>query len=170
MTRRSNFPCSVGDVVGHSGGFLSNSCGTTATAESAWPGFWRQFTLAVNKRDHAALLRMMPSDFFDGGGGLTPKEWLKFIDKNESNGSWRDLQKSIAGGAKFNWAWSAKGVPTKVTQDNAYYFEFRKDGKWYFAGVVATSSSLVANAGNNSSDRSAGSGSEKCDCAAVKRY
>jgi hypothetical protein len=27
-------------------------------------------------------------------------------------------------------------VPTKLTRDNAYYFEFRKDGKWYFAGVV----------------------------------
>ena len=42
----------------------------------------------------------------------------------------------MAGGAKINRAWSAKGVPTKVTQDNAYYFEYRKDGKWYFAGVV----------------------------------
>jgi hypothetical protein len=79
---------------------------------------------------------MMPSDFFDGGGGLTPKEWLKFIDKNESKGSWRDLQKSMASGATFDRAWSAKGVPTKVTRDNAYYFEFRKDGKWRFAGVV----------------------------------
>jgi hypothetical protein len=40
------------------------------------------------------------------------------------------------GGAKINRAWSAKGVPTKTTRDDAYYFEFRKDGKWYFAGVV----------------------------------
>ncbi len=42
----------------------------------------------------------------------------------------------MAGEAKINRLWSAKGVPTKVTRDNAYYFEFPKDGKWYFAGVV----------------------------------
>jgi hypothetical protein len=107
-----------------------------ASAEKTWASFWRQFTLAINKKDHAALLRIMPSDFFDGGGGLTPKEWLKFIDENEPNGSWRDLRNSVAGGAKITRTWSAKGVPTKVTRDNAYYFEFRKDGKWYFAGVV----------------------------------
>jgi len=107
-----------------------------ATVERTWANFWRQFTLAINKKDHAPLLRMMPSDFFDGGGGLTPKGWLKFIDENEPNGSWQDLRKSMAGGAKINRTWSAKGVPTKVTRDNAYYFEFRKDGKWYFAGVV----------------------------------
>lgn len=107
-----------------------------ATAERTWAGFWHQFTLAINKKDRAALLGMMPSDFFDGGGGLTPKEWLKFIDESEPNGSWRDLRKSMSGGARINRTWSAKGVPTKVTRDNAYYFEFRKDGKWYFAGVV----------------------------------
>jgi hypothetical protein len=106
------------------------------TAERTWAGFWRQFTLAINKKDRAALLGMMPSDFFDGGGGLTPKEWLRFIDQNEANRSWRDLRKSMAGGATTNRTWSAKGVPTKMTRDNAYYFEFRKDGKWYFAGVV----------------------------------
>jgi hypothetical protein len=107
-----------------------------ATAERTWAAFWREFTLAINKKDHAALLRMMPSDFFDGGGGLTSKQWLKFIDANESNGSWRALRKSMAGGVKINRTWSAKGVPTKVTRDDGHYFEFRKDGKWYFAGVV----------------------------------
>jgi hypothetical protein len=107
-----------------------------AAAERTWAGFWRQFTSAINKKDHAALLRMMPSDFFDGGGGLSPKQWLKFIDENEPNGSWQNLRKSMADEAKINRIWSAKGVPTKLTRDNAYYFEFRKDGKWYFAGVV----------------------------------
>ena len=105
-------------------------------AEKAWTGFWDQFTSAINQKDHAALLRMMPSDFSDGGGGLTARQWLKFIDDKEAHGSWRDLRKSMSSGAKINRAWSAKGVPTKVTRDNAYYFEFRNDGKWYFAGVV----------------------------------
>jgi len=92
--------------------------------------------MAINKKDHVALLRVMPSDFFDGGGGLTPSEWLKFIDENERNGSWRDLRRSTARGTRIHRTWSAKGVPTKVTRDNGYYFEYRKDGKWYFAGVV----------------------------------
>ena len=107
-----------------------------AVGERSWPSFWRQFTVAVNKKDHAALLRMMPSDFFDGGGGSTAQEWLQFMDENERRGSWRDLRKSVAGGARIKRSWSNKGVPTKVTRDNGYYFEFRKDGKWYFAGVV----------------------------------
>jgi hypothetical protein len=107
-----------------------------AMGERSWPTFWRQFTVAINKKDHAALLRMMPNDFFDGGGGLTPKEWLRFIDENERNGSWRDFRRSVARGTKINRDWSSKGVPTKVTRDNGYYFEFRKDAKWYFAGVV----------------------------------
>jgi len=106
-----------------------------AVPERSWPTFWRQFTSAIDKRDHAALLRMMSSDFFDGGGGLTPRKWLQFIDENERKGSWRDLQRSVAGGG-INRDWGSKGVPTKVTRDNGYYFEFRKDGKWYFAGVV----------------------------------
>jgi hypothetical protein len=67
---------------------------------------------------------------------MTAKEWLKYIDENDRKGSWRDLQRSMARGARIQRTWSAKGVPTKVTRDNAYYFEYRKDGKWYFAGVV----------------------------------
>jgi hypothetical protein len=112
------------------------SANRITAGERSWPTFWRQFTVAIKGKDRAALLRMMPKDFFDGGGGLTPREWLQFIDENERNGSWRDLQKSMAGGAKINRKLSAKGIPTKVTRDNGYYFEFRKDGKWYFAGVV----------------------------------
>ncbi len=116
---------------------LSQSTATRiAAAERSWPTFWRQFTVAINKKDHAALLRVMPTDFFDGGGGLSAKEWLQYIDENERNGSWRDLRRSMARGVRINRDWSSKGVPTKVTRDNGYYFEFRKDGKWYFAGVV----------------------------------
>jgi hypothetical protein len=58
------------------------------------------------------------------------------VDDNERNGSWRDLRRSVAGRAKINRSSSSKGVPTRVTRDNGYYFEFRKDGKWYFTGVV----------------------------------
>jgi hypothetical protein len=116
--------------------FSQTAAAGIKTAERSWPGFWRQFTTAINKKDHEALLRLMPSDFFDGGGGSTPKEWLKFMDENERNGSWRDLRRSVARGTKIQRTWSAKGTPTKVTRDNGYYFEYRKDGKWYFAGVV----------------------------------
>lgn len=116
--------------------FSQTSAKRIALAERSWPTFWRQFTAAVNKKDHAALLKVMPSDFFDGGGGSTAAQWLQFMDENERNGSWRDLRKSVAGGARIKRSWSNKGTPTKVTRDNGYYFEFRKDGKWYFAGVV----------------------------------
>jgi hypothetical protein len=135
MTRKSHF-LAASLLLCAAVAVFSQTPARVATAEKAWASFWRQFTFAINKKDHASLLRVMPSNFFDGGGGLTPKQWLKFIDENEANGSWRDLRKSVAGGVKSNGTWTAKGVPTKVTRDNAYSFEFRKDGKWYFAGVV----------------------------------
>jgi hypothetical protein len=107
-----------------------------AAANASWQSFYTAFRTAVNGRDRAAMLRMMPNDFFDGGGGGTASEWLQVIDENAKNGSWRDLQKSVAKGTVINRSWSSKGVPTRVTKDNGYYFEFRKDKKWYFAGVV----------------------------------
>jgi hypothetical protein len=116
--------------------FAQTSPVTNAAANRSWQSFWRQITAAINKKDRVALRKMMPNDFFDGGGGLTPSEWLQFIDDNEGNGSWRDLQKSFAQGTVINRKWSAKGIPTRVTKDNGYYFEFRKDKRWYFAGVV----------------------------------
>lgn len=118
------------------GTLAQTSAATTAAANRSWPSFWRQFSAAMNKKDRAALRKMMPKDFSDGGGGLTPDEWLQFIDENERKGSWRDLQKSVARGAVIHRKWSSKGIPTRVTRDNRYYFEFLKDKKWYFAGVV----------------------------------
>lgn len=136
MTKRSHLLAALLLLSIANATFSQTAAARIATAERSWSSFWRQFTMAINKKDHAALLRVMPSDFFDGGGGLTPKEWLKFIDENERNGSWRDLRRSMAGGTRIHRTWSAKGVPTKVTRDKGYYFEYRRDGKWYFAGVV----------------------------------
>ena len=136
MTRRSNFLVILVLLCIASTAFSQTLADRIPVAERSWLMFWRQFTIAIDKKDHAALLRMMPSDFFDGGGGLTPKKWLQFMDENERNGSWRDLRRSVVGGARIKRNWSSKGVPTKVTRDNGYYFEFRKDGKWHFAGVV----------------------------------
>jgi hypothetical protein len=137
MTRTFHFLVMLVLLFIASTAFSETPAARIAVAERSWPTFWRQFTPAIEKMDHAALLRMRPSDFSDGGGGQTPRKWLQFIDDNERNGSWRDLQRSVAGGARINRDWSSKGVPTKVTRDNGYYFEFRKDGKRYnFAGVV----------------------------------
>lgn len=107
-----------------------------ATANQAWPSFWRAFLVAINSKDRSALKKMMPEDFYDGGGGLTPTEWLEFIDENEKNGSWRDLQRSFNRGTVMSEEWTKTGTPTRVTKDNGYYFEYRKDGRWYFAGIV----------------------------------
>jgi hypothetical protein len=106
------------------------SSSTWTAANRSWPRFWRQFSVVINKKDHAALKNLMPADFFDGGGGLKPAEWLEFIDENEKNGSWRDLQRSMARGTVVSRQWSSKGVPTRVTKDKAYYFEFRKKRGW----------------------------------------
>ena len=116
--------------------FAQKSRSNWAAANASWGSFYTAFRAAVNKRDSAAMLRMMPDDFFDGGGGMTASEWLQFINENAKNGSWRDLQKSFAQGTVINRKWSSKGIPIRVTKDNGYYFEFRRDKRWYFAGVV----------------------------------
>lgn len=119
-----------------SASFGQTARATNDVANRSWQSFWRQVTAAINKKDHAAVRKMMPNNFDDGGGGLTASEWLRFIDQNERKGSWRDIQKSFAQGTVINRNWKSKGIPTRVTKDNRYYFEFRKDKKWYFAGVV----------------------------------
>jgi hypothetical protein len=118
------------------GTFSQTSRATNNDANRSWPGFWRQVTAAINRKDQAGLRKMMPNNFSDDSGGLTGSEWLRFIDQNERKGSWRDLQKSFAKGTVVNKNWNNKGIPTRVTRDNKYYFEFRKDKRWYFAGVV----------------------------------
>ena len=105
-------------------------------ANASWQSFYTAFRTAVSRRDRVAMQWMMPDDFFDGGGGGTASEWLRFIDENAKKGSWRDLQKSFAKGTVIDPSSSRKGIPTRITKDNRYYFEFRKDKKWYFAGVV----------------------------------
>ena len=117
-------------------GAVSAQNKTDSAANRAWASFWRQFTAAANKKDRAAVRKMMAGNFADESGGLNATEWLRFIDENERQGSWRDLQKSFARGTIVNKEWPNKGVPTRITRDKFYYFEFRKDGKWYFAGVV----------------------------------
>jgi hypothetical protein len=116
--------------------FAQNSSSRWTAANAKWQSFYTSFRAAVNKRDRAAMLRMMPDDFFDGGGGDTASQWLGFIDNNARKGSWRDLQKSFAQGTIVERHPNTVGIPTRVTKDNRYYFEFRKDQKWYFAGVV----------------------------------
>ena len=116
--------------------FSQTSAATNAGANRSWQSFWRQISAAVNTKDRAALRKLMANNFSDESGGLNGTEWLVLIVENERKGSWRDLQKSFAKGTKVNNNWPSKGIPTRVTKDNFYYFEFRKDKKWYFAGVV----------------------------------
>ena len=117
-------------------GVAAQTSTRTAAANRAWASFWSDFTAAANKKDRVAFKKMMANNFADDSGGLNATEWLKFIDENERKGSWRDLQKSFARGTMVNKEWPSKGVPTRITRDKFYYFEFRKDNKWYFAGVV----------------------------------
>jgi hypothetical protein len=116
--------------------FAQTPLPSSSLANANWESFYAAFRTAVAKRDQTAMLSMMPDNFSDGGGGLTASEWLKFIDENAKAGSWRDLRNSFALGTMIHKEWSSKGIPTRVTKDNAYYFEFREDKKWYFAGVV----------------------------------
>src|SRR5882672_4204527 len=73
-------------LLAASAAFGQTSRSANADANRSWPSFWRQVTAAVNKKDRAALIRMMPDNFDDGGGGLSGREWLKFMDENGRRG------------------------------------------------------------------------------------
>lgn len=105
---------------------------TVTDKKVIWDSFYAKFVSAVNRQDKKALMQMMPNDFHPSPGYATGSEWLEYIHDEE----WRDLQKSISQGTIVEKDWSNNGIPTRVTKDNRYYFEFRKNKKWYFAGEI----------------------------------
>ena len=119
-------------IVALSGATVAQTS-ASSDASKKWPAFWQQFSAAIKKKDVATIRKAMPDDFFDGGGGMTPAEWLNYINENERKGSWKDIQSSMAKGTIVSK--EPKGPPSRQTRDKHYYFEFRK-GRWYFAGVA----------------------------------
>jgi len=72
------------------------------------------------------MLRMMPDDFYDGGGG-TASEWLKFIDENAKK--WiveRFCKNLLQKETVVNRSWSSKGIPTRVTKTMDTTLSFAK--------------------------------------------
>jgi hypothetical protein len=111
--------------------FTQTSRSTNATANRGWQQFWRQFSAAVNKKDHAALKALMSSenDFFSGGGGENRDEWIQMIDRRKA---WRDMQKSVASGTVP--LKDEKG-PSRITKDRTLIFRLI-GGRWRFVGVM----------------------------------
>ena len=97
-----------------------------------WDDFYAKFVSAVNAHDKKALMQMMPNDF-SNPAELTASEWLQDLDKS---GGWRGLQESFAQGTVVDKNWTIEGRTIRVTKDDFYYFEFRKNKKWYFSGEV----------------------------------
>jgi hypothetical protein len=56
-------------LVVASASFAQTAPAVNAAANRSWPSFWREFSAAINKKDVAALRKLMPDDFFDGGRG-----------------------------------------------------------------------------------------------------
>lgn len=104
---------------------------TTAAANKSWNAFWRQFSSAVNRKNKAAVKRLMASekDFSSGGGGETRDEWLQMVDKEKW---WGLLQKSVRAGVK---TYEYDGRPSRVTKDNRMIFVFI-GGRWRFVGPM----------------------------------
>jgi hypothetical protein len=101
----------------------------TGAANRSWQSFWRQFSTAVNKKDRAALRRMMSSDFYSGGGEATAAEWIRYMDEHKL---WRQHQQSVALGTK---PYKMEGNPGRVTRNDHLIFEF-KGGRWRWWGIM----------------------------------
>jgi hypothetical protein len=111
---------------------LTSAAGNAVQAQgSNWQNFWRQFTVAINKKDRGALKGLMSSerDFFSGGGGENRDQWIQMIDDRRA---WRDLQKSVASGTV-----PLKGEKrtSRITKDRALIFSLI-GGRWRFVGVM----------------------------------
>lgn len=109
----------------------------TSAANKNWPTFYSEFRLAVNKRDRAALKRMMSSPFNENctveGPAQTTDQGIAALDR----GGWQSLQKLLALGTK-PWA-SRKGRTRRVTKgdpENLQLFEFGADGRWRWLGCA----------------------------------
>lgn len=126
--------------------------GEKARADRAWPSFFKAFQAAVNKRDRAALKKMMVRDFFFSGGSGDDNhdadardDAFKFLDDPQVHG-WRAFDKALARGAvsvapnpdgegKKYYARVAPPAARNITNLATgppwiAYFEFR-DGVWY---------------------------------------
>ena len=116
--------------------FLKTPVSPRSSVNASWKIFYTAIQTAVNNHDSAAMLKMMPDDFHDDMDSSAGKaEWLKLIvEAHAKNGSWQKLRKSFASVTKIHK--NKEGIPRRYTKDHAYYFEYRKDKKWYFAGVV----------------------------------
>jgi hypothetical protein len=69
-----------------------------ADQNGSWTTFWNAFRAAVQRRDRAALKRMMTPHFSAGGGDEdTPDKWIRLID---ARNAWGDFQKSVDSGTK----------------------------------------------------------------------
>lgn len=109
--------------------FAQSSRSVNAAASKSWPQFWRQFSTAINKKDRAALRRMMSNDFFDGGGGGTASDWIKFMDQSKL---WGEHQRSVALGTK---PYKLDKGPGRITKNSHLIFEF-KGGRWWWWGIM----------------------------------
>jgi hypothetical protein len=111
--------------------FAQTSRSSNAAANKKWKKVYMAFSAAVNKRDRAALKRMLSSPFDSGGGGdYSPNKWIKFIDDENL---WSQLLKSVASGTK---PFSYKRRPSRITNDRYLIFEYGADGRWRWVTVM----------------------------------
>jgi hypothetical protein len=136
----------------HSGAALSSNIQSReveATARKAWPAFFAEFRAAVNKRDRAALRKLM-SDPFNSPPN-TPEDAFKQWDDPKVSG-WVKLRRVLAQGTVMagrpDEGNPEQERPTMISPPAAELnakryrgwwaaFEFREDGKWYCIQFVS---------------------------------
>jgi hypothetical protein len=140
--------CLVPYAVAQKTGSLSSQ---KAAAEAAWPAFFKALRAAVDRRDQAALKKMMVRDFFFSGGsddnqdGDFRDEAFKWL-ADPQIGGWKAFSMTLAkgavpsppnpndGGKKYLSKVAPPAARTIRSLENAppwiASFEFR-DGQWY---------------------------------------
>jgi hypothetical protein len=120
-----------------------------AAARKAWPAFFAKFRAAVNRRDRAALRKLM-SDLFNAPPH-TPEDAFKQWDDPKVRG-WVKLRSVLAQGSvmagKPDEGDPEQNRPTMISPPAAERnagryrgwwaaFEFKEDGKWYCIQFVS---------------------------------
>jgi hypothetical protein len=107
---------------------MANS--TNAIANKSWQTYWRQFSVAVNKKDRVALKRLMSSEKdFDGIEPKTRDAWIRFVDESKL---WGELQRSVGLGTVPYYEGKRPG---RITKNRNLIFQFI-GGRWRFVGVM----------------------------------
>lgn len=122
------------DVTHEKNEFDKRAVTKNVDRDESWRSFWRNFKTAFHNKDKQKLVSLCSEDFFSGGSGYTPSEWVTYIFEHSDR--YAIINKAIKNGVNdHTWRDGSKSKVTGNGDMNDLYFDFIDNG-WFFGGIV----------------------------------